>query len=138
MSAITDSAVIRARMDRIRGRMHTKVDRLKMNAGQWFDWRYHVVRNPLSSALVAGAVGYWLMPGRRVPTKVQLDEKTIENLVSQGALRVEAPPPAPVSPWWVPLGAMVANYASRAALAYLTQQVLAQRGDVKTPLRERV
>ena len=125
-------------MDRIRGRMHVKVDRLRMNAEQWFDWRFHVARHPLSSALLAAAVGYWLMPGKRVPTKVQLDEKTIENLVSQGALRMEVPPPARVSRWWVPLGAMVANYASRAALAYLTQQVLAQRSDVKAPTMERV
>jgi hypothetical protein len=126
MAAQTDAETLQLRMQRIRNRMHAKVDGLRLDAENLLDWRYYVCQFPWSSALAAAAVGFWLTPGHRVTPTVKLDNRTIDNLIDRGVMRVEMPPPPPTAPWWRPLTGMALNFLGKAALAYVGQQFVRQ------------
>jgi hypothetical protein len=125
MAAQTDSEMLRWRMQRIRSRMHAKVDGLRLDAESLLDWRYYVCQFPLSSILSAAVLGFWLTPGRRVTPTVKLDDRTIDDLVNRGVMRVEWPAP-PKTPWWRPVGTLAMNLVAKAALAYIGQQLVRQ------------
>lgn len=123
MTAQPDSAQLQARMQRIRSRMHAKVDGLKLDAESLLDWRYYVCQFPLGSVLTAAVLGFWLTPGHRVTPTVKLDDRSIDHLIERGAVRVEAPT-SPKRPWWRPLGGLALNLLSKAALAYVGQHLV--------------
>lgn len=118
MTAPTDGERLQLRMQRIRNRMHARVDGLRLDAESLFDWRYYVCRFPLSSLLLAAVMGFWLTPGRLVARTVKLDDGTIDNLIDRGAIRTEPNPPPPAV-WWAPLKSIVATILTRAALAHV-------------------
>lgn len=133
VAAPSDSDQLRRRMQKIRNRMHAKVDGLKLDAESLTDWRYYVCQFPLSSTLTAAALGFWLMPGRRVTPIVKLDNRTIDNIVERGAARLEPV----VKPWWKSLLLLGATFAAKSALAYAGQQLLQQMAPPSTPSKRR-
>ncbi|HUQ67888.1 MAG TPA: hypothetical protein VM165_00100 [Planctomycetaceae bacterium] len=108
--------------------MHAKVDGLRLDAESLTDWRYYVCQFPLSSVLSAAVLGFWLTPGHRVTPTVKLDDRTIDNLVDRGVVRMEAAAP-PKTAWWRPLGSLAVNLLGKAALAYVGQHLVRQQAE---------
>jgi hypothetical protein len=125
MTALTDGDRLRLRMQRIRSRMHAKIDGLRLDAESWTDWRYYVCQFPWTSLATAAVMGFWLTPGRYVTPTVKLDDQSIDELIHKGGLRIE-PPPAAKTDWLRALGATSGNFALRAVLGYVTQQLVAR------------
>jgi len=109
--------------------MHAKVDGLRLDAESLTDWRYYVCQFPLSSVLSAAALGFWLTPGHRVTPTVKLDDRTIDNLVDRGVVRMETAAPSKAA-WWRPLGSLAVNLLGKAALAYVGQHLVRQQAEV--------
>lgn len=131
-----DGERLQLRMQRIRNRMHARVDGLRLDAESLFDWRYYVCRFPLSSLLSAAVVGFWLTPGRLVPRTVKLDDGTIENLIKRGAIRTEQSPAPSTAAWWQPLRSIVGAILTRAALAHVERVLSRQQHPVVAPQEE--
>jgi hypothetical protein len=134
MTATTDSDLLRGRMQRIRNRMHAKVDGLRLDAESLLDWRYYVCQYPLSSVLAAAAVGFWLTPGHRVMPTVKLDDRTIDNIVDRGAVRMPPPPPKPS--WWSALVPVATNLILKSALAFVGQQLIQHTVEARAEVSE--
>lgn len=137
MTAPADGERLQLRMQRIRNRMHARVDGLRLDAESLFDWRYYVCRFPLSSLLSAAVVGFWLTPGRLVARTVKLDDGTIENLIDRGAIRTEPSPVASTAAWWGPLRSIIGTILTRAALAHV-ERVLSRQHPIVAPQEESV
>lgn len=136
MTAPVDGERLQLRMQRIRNRMHARVDGLRLDAESLFDWRYYVCRFPLSSLLSAAVMGFWLTPGRLVARTVKLDDGTIDNLIDRGAIRtVPSPAPSP-SAWWGSLMSIVGAILTRAALAHVERVLSRQQHPVVAPQEE--
>ncbi|HTN04799.1 MAG TPA: hypothetical protein VL132_23125 [Planctomycetaceae bacterium] len=137
-TAPADGERLQLRMQRIRNRMHARVDGLRLDAESLFDWRYYVRRFPLSSLLSAAVVGFWLTPGRLVARTVKLDDGTIDNLIDRGAFRMEPSPAASGAAWWGPLRSIVGTILTRAALAHVERVLSRQHHPVVAPQEESV
>jgi hypothetical protein len=135
MTAPTDGERLQLRMQRIRNRMHARVDGLRLDAESLFDWRYYVCRFPLSSLLSAAVMGFWLTPGRLVARTVTLDDGTIDNLVDRGAIRAE-PSRQSTAAWWAPFKSIVATVLTRAALIHVERMFDRQHHPAVAPQQE--
>ena len=121
--ALADGDKLCLRMQRIRNRMHAKVDLLRIDAQSILDWRYYVAQFPWWSVAIAAAVGFWRTPGPRVTQTVKLDEHSMDELVNRGAVNGE--PPRSTASWLQPLGGMAFNLATKALLGYVSQRLMA-------------
>jgi len=84
-----DSQILRERMARIRNRMSCEASVLKEDAHRLLDWRWYVEQSPWLSLSAAAVMGFWLVPGHRVTPTVKLDDKSIEELIHKGAVKVQ-------------------------------------------------
>jgi len=89
MAEQCDSQVLRERMARIRNRMSSEVSVLKEDAHRLLDWRWYVEQSPWLSLSAAAVLGFWLIPGHHVTPTVKLDDKSIEDLIQKGAVKVQ-------------------------------------------------
>ena len=55
------------------------------------DWRHYFERYPIPAVAVVACLAFWFMPGRRVAQTVQLDSGSIQEIVRQGGLQMQAP-----------------------------------------------
>ena len=111
---------LRQEMRTIRRELGDEVEELVEQAERLMDWRYYVQRYPWASLGAAALAGFFLVPGRTVVTSV--DEQTLNQLADRLSPPAEKPPVKKQSL----LGSLVSaalGMASRAALAYATQQV---------------
>jgi hypothetical protein len=132
---LTDGERLCLQMRRIRGRMHTKVDSLLVDAQSLLDWRYYVSRFPWTSVLVAAGVAFWLTPGHRVTRTVRLDDESIDELARQSESRSQAIPRR--AGWIAPLVSVAGSLALKTALAYLGQQLVQRTAaTARTPAEE--
>lgn len=122
MSAISNSELIRLRMQRVRSRMQTKVDILRVDAESLFDWRYYVKQFPVTSVSLAALAAFWLMPGHKTLSTVKLDERTIDHLVERGAVRMEQPTPRKKG--WNPIMRFAADLTGKLVMAYVGKQLV--------------
>src|SRR5581483_6310489 len=84
-----DSQALREQMQRIRNRMTTEAEVLKVEPHRLLDWRWYVKQSPWLCVGTAAALGFWLVPGHRITPTVKLDDKSIEELLQKGAVRVQ-------------------------------------------------
>lgn len=87
-----ESARIRQRMGRLRRKIDGDVEEIVTQAQSLLDWRNQVRQHPWAAAGAAAALGFFLMPGRRVTPQIKLHENTIAELARQSQ------PPPPVQP----------------------------------------
>jgi hypothetical protein len=111
---------LRQEMRTIRRELGDDVEELVEQAERLMDWRYHVERYPWGCLGAAALAGFFLVPGRTVVSPV--DEQTLTNLVERFS-PVEKKETVKKSTLfnWALTAAL--GLASRAALAYATQQV---------------
>lgn len=109
-------------MKQIRARMHVRADLLRGDAQRLFTWRTLYARWPWGCLGTAAFLGFWLMPGRHVTPRVRLDEKSLDELVRRGGVRIEASSEKPNN-WRNSLFSMASNMLWRGALAYVSQQL---------------
>lgn len=72
---------IRDRMQRLRMRLDCEVERVREQTDNLLDWRVQVRKHPLAAAGLVAALGYLVVPGRRVTSSVRLNDESIQELV---------------------------------------------------------
>jgi hypothetical protein len=113
---------ILARIDSVRGRLGDDVTSARSSVKELTDWRRVVQRFPWAAVGLAAAVGYLVVPKRRVEQTV--DPKALEKMAKEH--RVVVTPPA-YEPQQKGLGnaivAVVAASLARAVVGYLGERV---------------
>lgn len=85
------------------------------------DWKSQVAEHPFVAAGIAAAVGFWLVPSR--PRIETIDQKALERLARDHKLVVSNQSNEEKSAGLMAAGvALAANFALRAATAYVGQQ----------------
>jgi len=107
-------------MRTIRRELGDEVEELVEHAERLMDWRYYLQRYPWACLGAAAFVGFFLVPGRTVVSPVS--EQTLNQLADRLSPPPEKEPPKKPGLFnWLLSTAI--SMASRAALAYATQQV---------------
>jgi len=109
---------LRQEMRTIRRELGDDMEELVEQAERLMDWRYYVQRYPWACLGAAAFAGFFLVPGRTIVSSI--DEHTITRLVEQATPAKEKETKKSSLFGWLVSSAV--NMASRAALAYATQQ----------------
>lgn len=115
---------LRLQMATIRRKLPDDVERIVSGAKQMVDWRHYVRDFPWGAALVAAAVGYWLVPRRQGLSSNEL--KMIEESVKRHTAKKqteEKATSAGAAGLGAVIGGMVVNLATRAAINFAAQKV---------------
>ncbi len=84
-----DADQILAEMNRVRRDLNSEVGNVVRSARQAMDWRTYLRAYPIAAMVVAGIVGYWLVPVRRPRTPVpQSPRSPVNNQVAPGLVGV--------------------------------------------------
>jgi len=112
---------ISAKMRQVRVDLHDDMDNVVESAREMTDWKTYVHRYPWVCLGAAAAIGYLVIPAKvRV---VSPDPKALLKLAKDNKLVVDADPtPKASSGIAGALFGFVANAATRAAIAYVSQQ----------------
>lgn len=119
-AAILEGEELCARMRRVRSRMHTKADVLRVDAQRLLEWRYYVSQYPWTCLGIAAALGFWLTPGPRVMPTVQLAEEAMDEVARRAKASGTLGSVANARSWLRPLGGLAANLAVRSLAGYLS------------------
>lgn len=76
-----DRERIRLKMRRLRRQLDHYSSKWSAQAYRWLDWKYQVSQHPLLSVGIAAAAGSLLIPGKKAPVRVELDEATRREIV---------------------------------------------------------
>jgi hypothetical protein len=87
-------AELRQRMAQVRAELFYDSQRLRENAQTLTDWRYYVRRYPWVTLGASAAIGYLLIPKRRMP-QPPVDAEAVAKLLQQHRLEVRPPSAAP-------------------------------------------
>lgn len=115
---------LRRQMAAIRRKLPGDVERIVSGARQMVDWRNYVRDFPWGAALLAVAVGYWLVPRRKGLTSGEL--RSIEESVKRQAAPRQVPQRATsagAAGLGAVIGGLVVNLATRALVNYAGQQL---------------
>lgn len=120
--AESDLSRLQRRLAEARESLHDDAEELVDSANQLGDWRAYVRRYPLASAAVAAAIGFAIVPGKRIVYSP--DAKTIMSLARRNKLVVKASDQAEANRGvWGTLLTLAATAAVRGATAYAAAQV---------------
>lgn len=112
---------IAARMGAVRSELSSDVEGISQTVREATDWRHQVRSHPVAAAGLAAAVGFWLVPSR--PVVRRPDAETLAKLARQEKLVVTDKPTEEQQSGLIAAAMAVgANFALRAATAYLGQQ----------------
>ncbi len=78
-----DRERIRFKMRRLRRQLDRHSSEWSAQAHRWLDWKYQVSQHPLLSVGIAAAAGYLLIPRKKPPVRVEIDEATRREIVKQ-------------------------------------------------------
>lgn len=133
-TTLTEGDRLQLRMQRIRNRMHAKVDVLREDAQQLFDWHYYFNRFPWAALGGTALIAFWLAPGHRVTPTVRLSENSIDELIRKGGIQLPPPRSAKKS-WTGMLLGMASNMAIDMAMGYASQMLQQASGAPADPAR---
>lgn len=115
---------LRQQMATIRHKLPDDVERIVTGAKQMVDWKHYVRDFPWGAALVAAAVGYWLVPRRQGLSSNEL--KMIEETVKRHTAKKqneEKTSSAGAAGLGAVIGGMVVNLVTRAAINFAARKV---------------
>lgn len=125
---------IARRMGNVREHLATDASSVADRIRTATDWKHQVAEHPVIAAGVAAAVGFWLVPSR--PRVETIDAKSLERLAREHKLVVANSAAEEKNAGLMAAGlALAANFALRAATAYVGQQAGRVFSQPKSPSR---
>jgi hypothetical protein len=73
---LNDPRHLQEMMSELRGQISKESERVAEQTRRALDWKYQVAAHPVTSAVIAAAVGFWLIPKKRSP----MIEKSLEEM----------------------------------------------------------
>lgn len=135
MPDVPEHERIRRRMEKLRNQIDQDMVRVRENVHQMFDWKQYLTRYPVALVSAALVAGYILVPRRKAPLKVVLDERTRKELLAQFSQqaktgKAQVPPvDEPTPSFFRQMTTLATNMAVRAAMTYVGQHVGKYVGD---------